>query len=195
LFSKTTPHVDFLKIYCRKTLCRTRWSHNFCLLPILKLCESTFLGASSVEPFYFTLFGRKWLQTASKAAREALPHEACKSSGIFFRERRCNYCTTFLWNYNTYFVLLGYNLSHQLICQLCDAKYNHKFGSNNINFALQNYLLIKILVKLCNVWFCIMISKSLLLAIGSSSSLIWVVAVQKTDVFSHWAIKTGLVLN
>ena len=36
-----------------------------------KLCESTFLGASSVEPFHFTPFSRKRLQTAPEAAGEA----------------------------------------------------------------------------------------------------------------------------
>jgi hypothetical protein len=33
-----------------------------------------FLEVSSVELFYFILFGRKWLQTAPEAAREALPN-------------------------------------------------------------------------------------------------------------------------
>jgi len=49
-------------------------SHYFWLLPTKKLCESTFLGTSSVEPFYFTLFGRKRLQAAPEVAREALPN-------------------------------------------------------------------------------------------------------------------------
>ena len=44
--------------------------------PPPKLCESTFSGASSVELFYFTLFGRKRLQAAPEAAREALPNGA-----------------------------------------------------------------------------------------------------------------------
>jgi hypothetical protein len=44
----------------------------FLLLPTPKLCESMFLGASSVEPFRFTPFGRKPLQTAHEAAGEAL---------------------------------------------------------------------------------------------------------------------------
>ena len=35
-----------------------------------------FLGASSVEPFYFTPFDRKRLQAAPEAAREALPNGA-----------------------------------------------------------------------------------------------------------------------
>jgi hypothetical protein len=39
-------------------------------------CESIFLRASSVEPFYFTPFGRKRLQTAPEAAGEALPNGA-----------------------------------------------------------------------------------------------------------------------
>jgi hypothetical protein len=40
------------------------------------------LGASSMEPFYFTLFGRKRLQTAPKAAGEALSNRA--SVGLCF---------------------------------------------------------------------------------------------------------------
>ena len=69
----------FLKYALRKRY--VEWgeaerSHYFLLLPIPKLCESTFLGASSVEPFYFTPFGRKRLQAAPEAAREALPNEA-----------------------------------------------------------------------------------------------------------------------
>jgi hypothetical protein len=31
-----------------------------------------------VEPFYFTLFGTKWLQTASEAVGEAMPNGALK---------------------------------------------------------------------------------------------------------------------
>jgi len=35
-----------------------------------------FLGASLVEPFYFTPFGTKRLQTAPEAAGEAVPNTA-----------------------------------------------------------------------------------------------------------------------
>jgi hypothetical protein len=35
-----------------------------------------FLGASQVKLFYFTLFGRKRLQTAPEAGGEALPNGA-----------------------------------------------------------------------------------------------------------------------
>jgi hypothetical protein len=35
-----------------------------------------FLGALSVEPFHFTPFGRKRLQTAPEAAEETLPNGA-----------------------------------------------------------------------------------------------------------------------
>ena len=57
---------------------RSRRSHYFWLLPTPKLCESTFLGALSVEPFPFTSFGKKRLQTAPEAAGEALPNRAFK---------------------------------------------------------------------------------------------------------------------
>jgi hypothetical protein len=48
------------------------------LFPIPKLYESTFLEASSVEPFHFIPFERKLLQTAPEAAGEALPNGALK---------------------------------------------------------------------------------------------------------------------
>jgi hypothetical protein len=47
----------------------------FYSFPPPKLCESTFLGASSVESFYFTLFGRKRLQAAPEAAEKALSND------------------------------------------------------------------------------------------------------------------------
>jgi hypothetical protein len=34
-----------------------------------------FLEASSVKPFYFTPFDRKWFQTTSEAVGEALPNK------------------------------------------------------------------------------------------------------------------------
>ena len=49
-------------------------NHYFWLILTPKLCESTFLGASLVEPFYFIPFNRKRLQAAPKAAREAPPN-------------------------------------------------------------------------------------------------------------------------
>jgi len=48
----------------------------FLLLHALKLCESMLLEALLVEPFYFTPFSRKWLQTAPKAAGEAVSNGA-----------------------------------------------------------------------------------------------------------------------
>jgi len=44
-----------------------------------KLYESTFLGISLVEPFYFTPFDRKRLQTAPEAVGEAVPNGAILS--------------------------------------------------------------------------------------------------------------------
>jgi len=35
-----------------------------------------FLEDSMVEPFYFTSFGRKWLQTTPEAVEKAIPNEA-----------------------------------------------------------------------------------------------------------------------
>jgi hypothetical protein len=40
------------------------------------MCESRFLEASPLKPFYFTPFGRKRLQTAPRAGGEALPNGA-----------------------------------------------------------------------------------------------------------------------
>ena len=46
------------------------------------------LGVSQVKLFYFTLFGRKQLQTAPEAGREALPNEALIVS-VFTPEGAC----------------------------------------------------------------------------------------------------------
>ena len=56
----------------------------FWLIPTSKLYESTFLGVLSVEPFHFTLFDRKWLQTAPEAAGEALPNGAYISNSFMY---------------------------------------------------------------------------------------------------------------
>ena len=62
----------------------------FLLLPTPKLYESTFLGASLVEPFYFTPFGRKQLQTAPEAVGEALPNGALISFFFFISDKIFN---------------------------------------------------------------------------------------------------------
>jgi hypothetical protein len=55
---------------------RSRVKPLFWLLPTLNLYESMFLGASPVEPFYLTPFGRKRLQMNHEAGGEALPNGA-----------------------------------------------------------------------------------------------------------------------
>jgi hypothetical protein len=56
---------------------KIRWSREkplFLAPSHPKLCESTFLGASLMEPFYFTPFGTKQLQIAPEATGEAMPN-------------------------------------------------------------------------------------------------------------------------
>jgi len=73
-FGKTTHFLKFALTERHVDEVKPGEATIFCSFAPPKLFDSTFLRASLVELFYFSMFGRKRLQTTLEAIVEALPN-------------------------------------------------------------------------------------------------------------------------